>query len=34
MVVDNREDTGVSKLGVGEDIQGAGTGKTGGGDEM
>ena len=34
MVVDNGEDARVSKLGVGEGIQGAGTGKTGGSDEM
>ena len=34
VVVDNGEDARVSKLKAGEGIQGAGTGKTGGGDEM
>ena len=34
VVVDSGEDTGVSKLGAGEGIRGAGTGRTGGGNEM
>ena len=34
VVVNNGEDIGVSKLETGEGIQGAGTGKTGGGDEI
>ena len=33
-MVDCGEDTGVSKLEAGEGIQGAGMGRTGGGDEM
>ena len=34
VVVDSGEDTRVSKLRAGEGIQGAGTGRTSGGDEM